>query len=489
MLRYVCSGDTLNGIVLFVVILVSCNYFFTGGGWNQASRFDLVRAIVDKGTLTIDGYDGNTGDKAEWHGHVYSDKAPGTALLAVPFVAVTKQVARKLTSDQNAILMAEAHVALLVCASIPTAFASLAIFLIARLLACACWASALAALSYGLGTPAWAYGTFFWGHALSASCLILAFAAALKSAHLQKSARLPLSRLRIMLNLMVGLCAGWAVITEFTAAVPAAILAILVLSYSWRLGFRQCMADAGFMALGALGPIMLLGIYNQLAFGSPLHLGYSSVVGFEGMKEGIFGITYPTFDRLNKILIGKERGLLLLSPVLILAPIGLCKLIRDRTRHAAGIVATCIFTYYLLLNASYYYWDGGFSYGPRHLAAGLPFLCVGLAIPWWNTRIGTFTVKALALISVALTLAAVATHPMTPHVTWPLTEIFFPGINEAHLSQNNSPFFNSGATPAVNWGEIAGLHGLLSLVPLLLFWQSAAMVWNYIQRRQSLRRM
>jgi hypothetical protein len=76
---------------------------------------------------------------------------------------------------------------------------------------------------------------------------------------------------------------------------------------------------------------------------------------------------------------------------------------------------------------------------------------------------------------------------MTPPVEWPLREIFFPGINEAHLSQNEYGLFNSGATPAVNLGELAGLHGLLSLVPLLLFWYSAAKVWNRIQYDRRLR--
>ena len=479
--RFALACDTLNCVVLFLVIVVSCSYFFTGGGWNQASRFDLVRAIIDKGTLAIDDYGGNTEDKAEWNGHYYSDKAPGTALLAVPFVAVAKQVARKLTDDQKTILMAEARVGLLVCASIPTALAALAIYQIARRLACARRAAAIAALSYGLGTPAWAYGTFFWGHALSAACLILAFAAALELA------RLPWSKLRIALNLCVGLCAAWAVVTEFTATVAAAILAVLVLTRSWHLGLRRWVGAAGLMALGALGPIVILGSYNQLAFGSPLHFGYSSVVGFEGMKEGLWGITYPKFELLEKILIGKERGFLLLSPVLALAPIGLYKLIRDPARRTVGVTATGVFVYYLLLNASYHYWDGGFSYGPRHLAAGLPFLCLGLATPWYHSRIGHFTVKALAIISVSLTLVAMATHPMTPPVEWPLREIFFPGINEAHLSQNEYGLFNSGATPAVNLGELAGLHGLLSLVPLLLFWYSAAKVWNRIQYGRRLR--
>src|SRR5262249_62430349 len=70
----------------YLALFVTFAWFYQAGGWNQNSRFDLVRAIVDEGTLRIDDYHRNTGDKARWNGHYYSDKAPGLALAAVPAV-------------------------------------------------------------------------------------------------------------------------------------------------------------------------------------------------------------------------------------------------------------------------------------------------------------------------------------------------------------------------------------------------------------------
>ena len=46
---------------LFVLLFVSYAYFYQAGGWNQNSRFDLVRAIVEQRTTRIDGYVENTG--------------------------------------------------------------------------------------------------------------------------------------------------------------------------------------------------------------------------------------------------------------------------------------------------------------------------------------------------------------------------------------------------------------------------------------------
>ena len=72
-------------ILLGLVTFLSFQYFYEGGGWNQNSRFDLLRAIVERHTLQIDAYHQNTGDKAHFGGHYYSDKAPGLVFLAVPF--------------------------------------------------------------------------------------------------------------------------------------------------------------------------------------------------------------------------------------------------------------------------------------------------------------------------------------------------------------------------------------------------------------------
>jgi hypothetical protein len=478
----VLPREVLTIVVLFWIVVVSCSYFFTGGGWNQASRFDLVRAITEQSTLSIDAYHDNTGDKALWQGHYYSDKAPGTALLAVPFAAVARHVMRAFTNQESAILMAEARTSVLVCSTIPMALATIAIYLIARRLHCGRAGAIIAACAYGLGTPAWAYGTFFWGHALAAACLILGFGAVLEVE------RTDTLQPRAGLCLLIGVLLGWAVITEFTAAIPAVILGLLLLVRRPRRApgqfRRRSFYRSLYVALGAIGPLAGLGVYNQLAFGSPWHLGYSSVQGFD-MSQGFFGITSPDLEVLRKITIGKERGLLLLSPVLVLAPFGLFRLMRKPELRIAGIVMASIFLYYLLLNASYKYWDGGFSYGPRHVAAGLPFLCIGLAARSMRTRAGMFMLGPLALVSVLLTLLAVCTHPMTPPVNWPLLDIFLPAIRESRLSQNSDSFFNSGPTPSFNWGQLLGLHGTMSLAPLLLFWLLAGSALLWINRREA----
>ena len=39
--------------IVFLLLLFSYAYFFQGGGWNQNSRFDQLRAIVEQGRLSI----------------------------------------------------------------------------------------------------------------------------------------------------------------------------------------------------------------------------------------------------------------------------------------------------------------------------------------------------------------------------------------------------------------------------------------------------
>ena len=50
--------------LLASILAISNLYFFTGGGWNQACHFDLVRALVERGTVRIDAYRENTGDES-----------------------------------------------------------------------------------------------------------------------------------------------------------------------------------------------------------------------------------------------------------------------------------------------------------------------------------------------------------------------------------------------------------------------------------------
>jgi len=48
------------------------------------SRLDLLLAVFNDGRFDIDNYHENTGDKAFFNGHYYSDKAAGTTALVAP---------------------------------------------------------------------------------------------------------------------------------------------------------------------------------------------------------------------------------------------------------------------------------------------------------------------------------------------------------------------------------------------------------------------
>ena len=77
----------------------------------------------------------------------------------------------------------------------------------------------------------------------------------------------------------------------------------------------------------------------MIAFGTLFKLGYEGVVGWNGMQQGLFGITYPKPLVLLKILFGLRRGLIWVAPVLVLAPFGLARLIRRRETRDLGITS------------------------------------------------------------------------------------------------------------------------------------------------------
>src|SRR5262245_27360951 len=120
---------TLLGITSFLSFL----YFYEGGGWSQNSRFDLVRAITERHTFEIDAYHENTLDKAHFRGHYYSDKAPGLALLSVPFAEAAQNVMRVVGSNPES-PRGEYFLSYLITAvavALPTAFAAGCLFYLA----------------------------------------------------------------------------------------------------------------------------------------------------------------------------------------------------------------------------------------------------------------------------------------------------------------------------------------------------------------------
>ena len=270
--------------------------------------------------------------------------------------------------------------------------------------------------------------------------------------------------------------------SEFPAAIPAVIIALLTLVHVWPLDRRRAIRVLVALTLAALAAASVLMLYQYACFGSPFHLAYSSEHEYVGMEQGIYGVNLPRWIRLRRILFGDYRGLLPLAPALAVAPIGFVFI----RRRLAAAAAFAIAGYYILLNASYAYWEGGWSYGPRHASPAIPFLCIGLAALWtvlppYLSRVGRACLGLLAAYGVAVTLVAVSTMPLPPNnIRRPVAELLWPAFRDGDLALNTQTFVSGGANPdfraheepkaAFNLGMKIGLTGLASLLPLLLAW-------------------
>lgn len=479
-------------VALFVLLFSSYAYFYQAGGWNQNSRFNLVRAITNEHTLSVDPFQHSTGDKAFANGHYYSDKAPGLSLTATPIVALVRPVMHAFGGDPETYggIALLSYLSTVFTAGLLCALAGVALFTMSIELGASESGALFATLTYGLATPMWALATIFIGHGFAAALLVFALLAALRI-----GSGIPATDVRN--GALVGLCAGWATVSEFPAAIPAVLLALLALRHAWPLGRARAIRVVGAMTATALGCAAVLMLYQYLCFGSPFHIAYSSEPGYVGMQQGVFGVTLPKLIRLRRILTSDYRGLLPIAPTLAVAPFGLLVLMfRGPRPRRAAMAALAIAVYFVLLNASYAYWEGGWSYGPRHAEPAIPFLCIGLA-PLWTLapRIGRWALASVSAIGSVITLIAVSTMPLPPaNIHRPVQDFMVPAFIDGDLSLNTQTFVAGGVDAdfrahrvpkaAFNLGMKMGLDGHRSLVPLAVVWIACGVALSGASRRR-----
>ncbi len=273
---------------------------------------DLVRAIVEQRTLSIDSYHVNTGDKAFFNGHYYSDKAPGTAFLASPVVALGRVILRWAGWDLKSpsSVLALSYIANVCVIAVPSAIAAAILFLLALRLGSTYGGASFAALSMSLATPIWAFSTVFFGHVLAGACLLLAFALAFQLRDSKSDKK------DLFLGFAIGLVAGWATVTEYPAAPASAVLALLALFQVWSDGWPRRGRVALGVAGGGLVCLAVLLSYQHAAFGSLFSVTYSHYQPgqFPVMDTGFHGLTYPRVGIMASLLISPRLGLLLLAP-------------------------------------------------------------------------------------------------------------------------------------------------------------------------------
>jgi hypothetical protein len=207
-----------------------------------------------------------------------------------------------------------------------------------------------------------------------------------------------------MLLGLAGLAMGYAVASEYPLFFVAVVLGLYLLSRRDALHPRAVIVRAGAYIAGGLVGIVPLLLYNHYAFHSWTHLAYSDV---PRQQKGFFGIGLPSLKVLATLLLD-SRGLLTISPVLIMGAIGTVLLYR-RGRRAEALTVTGVCLCYVGYNSGYYLPFGGGFMGPRFLTTMLPFLAFPIALALKRYPGPTL---ALAGVSIATTVIATITHPL-----------------------------------------------------------------------------
>jgi hypothetical protein len=451
------STDRRVLLFLAVVFSVLYGYFYQGGGWNQNCVFDTTRALVEGGTLEITDYADNTGDVSTHEGRIYANKPPGLAFTAVPVYFVLVQLERRLDLDIDAphVASANAHVLSFWSSGLPAMVLVLGLYWHFRRSGSSRREAFVLAFGFGLGTLGFPYSGALVRHNLVAACLFMAWI---------------LIRDREAF-LGAGALLGLAALTEYLT-IPLVGLTVVY-------GFWRSRARAPWLLAGPLVAGLVILACNAWAFGGPFQTAYTHMQDFknEGLLLGM--LHWPDLRRLYWLSIHPFRGLLYCCPVFLLAALAAAKPFQTRTVCLDSVFAVAVFGYFLLFNLCFNGWTGGWGVGPRLLIPGLPFLYIFVRPGWARFPAFSGLVASLSSTIMLATATAILILPgpnFGPPPDDDPVRVVIGEVMHGRVSQSRQSILEFSPTrrpteddfwDSYNLGEVAGLRGLASLVPLL----------------------
>jgi len=356
--------------------------------------------MLAAGARSIDNISGESCDESWSGGHFYSNKAPGLALVSLPWYEALRAVGAlrrdpvahaHFPTAMRAIPRRDLWLMGLWGAVLPALGALLLVRSLADRLESG--SGTLAAATLGFATLLLPFGSLYFSHALAAFLALAAFSLVVRK-------RLPL---------VSGMIVGFGIVVEYPLALLAIVLTGAVLG---RDGWRS----AARLAAGVVVGVAPLFVFDTWVFETPFHLSYVGAILVPGVSghdvlganhSGFFGVGWPRPSAALQVLAG-PRGLLSVAPVLLLVPVGIRMLWRSGRRWEAALAGTICGTF-LLYNFGYYSPLGGATPGPRLLVCVLGIAVVALAPVF---RVASFTWCALLLASAVSLLAAHLTQPL-----------------------------------------------------------------------------
>jgi len=349
----------------------------------QTAAFVHLRITAD--TCLGHGTGLATIDRSFYGGHYYATVAPGMAALAIPaYEAIQLPPISKWHTFDLRLWFVRAVTA--------GAFFILGAFLVGRVaegLAPGFGAPTL--VTFALGTLASSFAAANFDHV---PAMTLGFAA-----FLLLWSRRPLA---------AGLVTGLALLVEYEE-LP---VMIALGAYALWLGIPSLRRYAAGVVPGAA----LLGAYDWAAFGAPWRnpLPYSTYTLNAEHSKGLLVTNLPNLHATRLVFVG-DRGLLLTSPVLVLAAAGLV-LVWRRGLRAEALVCAAVAGALVLAECGYFDPYGGLSPGPRYVIPALAFLAVGLGPAfhrWPRLTIAAAAASVVAQTTLLLTWSVAGGYPGT----------------------------------------------------------------------------
>jgi len=365
---------------------------------NEFTRWAFVASLAENGTPEISRVLPLLGpsfeDVSGKDGRVYSNKAPGAALVSLPGYLLARPFAGPpCAASMRPVLWAMR----LFGATLPAVLLALLHFRSAVLFGAPPARARLAMFALLFATPLFAYGLLLFSHALVAACLFGAWAALF----LPRDSTRALRR-----DVAAGALLGLAVFSEYPAAVPAAVLFFCAAIPAPRRALAVVAGGAPFAAA--------LFVYDTLCFGGAFELSsaHERAEGFRSLASaGLFGISLPSPEIALRLLADPSKGLLVFSPFLLLWPAAF-RASRAALPRPARLALALAPLSLLLLYAGYPNWHGGFTVGPRYLVPALPFL----VFPFAFRNPGPRGSQIESVVIGASTLAVCATTLAFPFV-------------------------------------------------------------------------